>query len=254
MRLGGGHRPGATPFGLRNSSFGLLSVFGIRPWSFFRNSAFGLRFCVTVGLLLSVSLLAATNDPALDGAFPALPRALRAEIPPTFWEQHAFWIVILSLLLLLLLAVAVWWLARPKPPVIEVPAVRARHELESLRQQPENGALLSRISQVLRHYFAGAFNLPQQELNTTEFCRLISRSEQVGPELSSGMGDFLRECDRRKFAPLPVLPPLGAVAQAANFIEQGEVRRAQLLEAAAAEAARARAAAPGTAVPAAPTK
>jgi hypothetical protein len=245
MRLGGGHRPGATPFGLQSSSSGLLSVFGVRPSAFFRFSAFGLRFCVTVGLLLSVSLLAATNDPALEEGVPALPQPPRPEIPPTVWEQYGFWIVISGALLLLLLAVAVWWLMRPKPPVIELPAVRARHELEPLRQQPENGAVLSRVSQVLRHYFAGAFNLPQQELTTTEFCRVIAGSEQVGPELSAGMGDFLRECDRRKFAALPILPPMGAVAQAAKFIEQGEARRMQMLEA-AAEAARAKGAASGS--------
>jgi hypothetical protein len=254
MRLGGGHRPGATPFGLRTSIFGLLSVFGVRPSAFFRFSAFGCRVSFAIGLLPSVRLLAAANDPALDEAVPALPHPPHAEIPPTFWEQYAFWIVILSLLLLLVLAAVVWWLARPKPPVIELPAVRARHDLEPLREQPENGVVLSRVSQVLRHYFAGAFSLPQQEMTTTEFCRLISGSEQVGPELSAGMGDFLRECDRRKFAPLPVQPPLGAVAQAAKLIEQGEARRAKLLEDEAAEAARARAAASGSTVRAAPAK
>ena len=209
----------------------------MKPWSL-----------VALFSVLAASLHAATNLAAFEEGIPTLPQPPRPEIPPTLWEQYGFWIVILGILLMLLLAVAVWLLLRPKPPVIEPAAVRARHELEPLRQQAENGAVLSRVSQVLRHYFAGAFNLPPQELTTTEFCRLISGSEQVGPELSTGMGDFLRECDRRKFAPLPVLPPLGAVGQAAKLIEQGEARRAQLLEAAAAEAARARAAASGSTV------
>jgi hypothetical protein len=211
------------------------------------------RWLVALLSLLAAGLPAATNESALEEGVPALPQPPRPEIPPTVWEQYGFWIVISGVLLLLLLAVAVWWLMRPKPPVIELPAVRARHELEPLRQQAETGVVLSRVSQVLRHYFAGAFNLPPQELTTTEFCRVIAGSEQVGRELSASMGDFLRECDRRKFAALPILPPIGAVAQAAKFIEQGEARRAQMLEA-AAEAARAKGASSGSPAATAPKK
>jgi hypothetical protein len=219
------HHRQATASALR------ISPFGFRP------SGFGLRIFITFGLLTSVRLLAATNESASEETFPPLPRPPRPEIPPTVWEQYGVWIVILGVLLLAMLAGVVWWLTRPKPPVIEPAAVRARHELEPLRQRAENGLVLSRVSQVLRHYVAGAFNLPPEELTTTEFCRALARSEQVGPELSTEMGEFLRECDRRKFAVLPILPPLGAVAQAAKFIEQAEVRRTQLMAAAAAAAA-----------------
>jgi hypothetical protein len=36
---------------------------------------------------------------------------------------------------------------------------------------------------------------------------------------------FLLQCDERKFAPQPVQPPLGAVTQATQLIDQAETRR-----------------------------
>jgi hypothetical protein len=194
---------------------------------------FGLR---TLCLLAAVGVQAATNESGIEEEIPPL-RPFRPEVAPTVWEQYGVWIVLAGVLLLVVLAGVVWLLTRPKPPVIVAPAVQARHELEPLRQQPENGFVLSRVSQVLRHYVAGAFDLPREELTTAEFCRAITGSERAGPELSVGMSDFLRECDRRKFAPLPPVPPLGAVAQADKLIEQAEARRAQLLQAAAAASA-----------------
>jgi hypothetical protein len=112
------------------------------------------------------------------------------------------------------------------------PETIARQALEALRNQHEDGALLSRVSQILHRYLKGAFDLPLVESNTTEFCAAIATHERVGPELAGAVADFLRRCDERKFSPVPA-PELGAVGQALKLVESGEERRAWLRAAAA---------------------
>jgi len=162
-------------------------------------------------------------------------RPPRAEIPPGFWDQYGAWVIAAAVLFLGLMAVLVWFLRRPKPPLMVPPAVQAREALEPLRRQPEDGALLSRVSQVLRHYVASAFGLPAIEQTTAEFTQALAGQEQVGPQLASAVTSFLRQCDARKFAPASSLPPPlpglnrpGTVGQALRLIEQAEARRALL--------------------------
>jgi hypothetical protein len=109
--------------------------------------------------------------------------------------------------------------------MIVPPDVQARQALEPLRRQPEDGLLLSRVSQVLRHYVAAAFNLPLGELTTAEFCRAIAGHAQIGPDLSAALSDFLRLCDQDKFSPPAPVPPLNAVAQALKLIDETQARR-----------------------------
>jgi hypothetical protein len=175
------------------------------------------------------SSFAATNPPAPD-AIPPL-RPPRGEIAPTFWEQNGLWVAIAGVLLLAVIAAAVWWLRRTRPPVTVPPDVQARQALEPLRQQPEDGAVLSRISQVLRRYVSAAFGLPPGEMTTAEFCRAIADQGRLGTELSTRLGDFLRQCDERKFAPSVATPALGAAEQALRLLEQSEARRAELRQA-----------------------
>jgi len=204
---------------------------GSRISAFLRPSGLGLRVLAAACLLrFARSALAATNSPGAD-EIPRL-RPPHAEIPPGFWEAHGVGVVALSILGLALVCAAVWILIRPKPPVVVPPEVQARRALEPMLQQPEDGALLSRVSQVLRHYVAAAFDLPAGELTTAEFCRAIEGHAQIGPELSIALGEFLRQGDQRKFA-LPALgPPLGAVAQAFKLIDQAQARRLALAQAA----------------------
>ncbi len=180
-------------------------------------------FCLlTVQPLFS----AATKSPSPDAIPPMRPP--HAELPPSFWEQYGLWVILIVVLLLVLAGVAIWLLTRPKPPVLVPPDVQARQALEPLRHQTEDGALLSRVSQILRGYMAAAFNLPPGELTTTEFCRLIASHSRVGLELSTALSDFLRQCDQRKFAPPVPVPPLSAVAQALKLIDQAQARLAAL--------------------------
>lgn len=169
-----------------------------------------------------VVVAAATKDAAEDIAplRPALP-----EIPPTFWEQYGLWMILAGVLLVVIICAGAWLLTRPKPPPLVPPEAVARQALEPLRGQPETGALLSRVSQILRHYAAAAFDLGTGELTTNEFCLAAASQPQLGPDLADALSQFLRQCDQRKFAPAPPQPPLGAVAQAEKLVALGESRR-----------------------------
>jgi hypothetical protein len=125
-------------------------------------------------------------------------------------------------------ALLIWLLVRPRPPVPIPPAVQARKELEPLKQKPEEGILLSQISQILRHYLAAVFPLPRGELTTTDLSRSIIQDQKIGPELGGEVIEFLRACDLRKFAPCPPPAPLDAVSRALSLIDRAEKRLAEL--------------------------
>ena len=190
---------------------------------------------VGFGACLLASALRVQGDTNLISAdqIPAL-RPPRGELPPGFWELHGSWVVLGAVIVLLAVGVLIWlWMRFQPAPVTTPPAIQARLALEALRQQAETGAVLSRVSQVLRQYFILAFALPPAELTTAEFCRALQGTSQVGPELSVTVADFLRECDQRKFAPTAPLPPLGAVSTAAELIGRAEAVRLAALPAAA---------------------
>ena len=169
--------------------------------------------------------LAATNEGDFD-EIPALAPP-RGEIPPTFWEQYGLLVTIAGGILLFAAVLIIWRLTRPRPPVIIAIEVETRETLLNLRDKPESGALLSQISQTLRHYVAGAFSLAPGELTTSEFCQVLEGNGTVGPALSSALALFLRRCDEQKFSPA-IKPPMGAAAQALNLVDLAEARREQL--------------------------
>ncbi len=186
------------------------------------------NFSAALALLAAASLVAATNSAPPDAIAPLRPP--RAEIPPGFWEQYGFWIIILGMLLVGIALAALWFVTRPRPPVVVPPEVQARQALGALRPTPEDGALLSQVSQIVRHYVAAAFHLPPGELTTSEFCRTIAGCEQIDSELSAAFADFLRQCDQRKFAPSQPRSPLAAVSWALKLIDEAEARRATLAQ------------------------
>jgi hypothetical protein len=161
----------------------------------------------------------------------------RGEMPPGLWEQHGMLIVVGGVFLLLVLACLVWLLFRRRP-IPPVPAETvARKELESLKRAPESGAVLSRVSQVVRHYLGAAFGLPPIEMTTTEFADALRSSAAVGAELAGRATEFLRDCDRRKFAPGTPGMPSTTVSVAEELVAEGERRQAELRQAAAQAAA-----------------
>lgn len=203
------------------------SAFGFRISDLLRVSDFGFRVLTAVLAFLALPAFSATNVLSAADDLPQL-RPPRAEIPPTFWERYGVWVIVGSIAFVALMAVAVWLVTRPKPPVMVPPEVRAKQALEPLLVKPEDGLVLSQVSQTLRRYITEAFALPPGEQTTSEFCRLIVANERLGPELAGAISEFLRRCDERKFTPSPPSAPIGAPAIALKFVEAAQNRLADL--------------------------
>jgi hypothetical protein len=181
----------------------------------------------TILFLLTVfSLRGQTNSETTNAPLTLSPPY--GELPPTFFEQHGTILMLAGFGSIALAALGLWLIFRPRPKLIIPPEVQARQALEVLRARPENGAVLSRVSQVLQNYFMVAFKLAPGELTTTEFCREISENEGIGVELSNAASDFLRDCDARKFSATTGSATLDAAKRALKLVEQAEQRRARL--------------------------
>jgi hypothetical protein len=158
-------------------------------------------------------------------ALPALAPAY-GKLPPTFWEQHQTAIVIGGFLLILAQSLFLWKMLMRLQPSVEPPENLARAALNRLLDEPEDGKLLSEVSQILRRHIGAAFQMRGAELTTSEFTAEILPHEKIGQELAGKISDFLRECDARKFAPEKNTAALDAVERALDFITQLEARRA----------------------------
>jgi hypothetical protein len=167
---------------------------------------------------LSLFAQSSTNTlPALSPAYP--------ELPPTFWEQHESAIIVggFAFLAVAFLFLRVW--LRPESKIILPPEILARDALTQLLRQPEDGKLLSEVSQILRRYVAAAFELPSGEMTTVEFSAAIAGNEKIGAELAQTISSFLRECDERKFSPVNSSAPLNAATRALELISLAEKAR-----------------------------
>ena len=191
--------------------------------------------CLAAFCCAIVPLRGATNSEGEDAILKLSPP--HAELPASFWEQYGAWTFLAAVVLLAMASFLVWWWLRPKPPVVVPIEVRARQELAVLQQRNEDGKTLSQVSRVLRRYVVAAFELPADELVTSEFCRVLANHEKIGTELAAAVGEFLRRCDEHKFAPPRSPTPMGAAARALELVELGEARRARLRETAPAAAA-----------------
>jgi hypothetical protein len=160
-----------------------------------------------------------TNDglPPLAPAYP--------EMPPPFWELHESIIVVGSLTLLAAAALYLLVRMRNTTPGIVPPGILAHAALIRLQRQPEEGNVLSEISQVLRRYVSTAFALPVGEQTTAEFSAALAGNAKVGPELAQAVCGFLRECDERKFSPANPSVPLNAATRALEMVAQMERQR-----------------------------
>jgi hypothetical protein len=177
-------------------------------------------------LFSALPLHGQTNLSATNAPLKLLPPY--GELPPTFWEQNATVISFAGIGVVALLTFFLWLVFRPKPEIIVPPEVQAREALHKLSSQPKDGAVLSRVSQVVRNYFSVAFQISPGELTTTEFCREISSNEKIGAELSTAAANFLRECDNHRFSTMAGAGKIDAANRALNLIEQAEQRRVQL--------------------------
>src|SRR5436309_12740564 len=99
---------------------------------------------------LAPAVLLADTNPVSSDEIPPL-RAPRGEIPPTFWEQYGQWVIVGTVVVVVVACVAIWFLTRPSPPVVIAAAIQARRALEPLCGPAEDGVVLSKVSQILRH-------------------------------------------------------------------------------------------------------
>ena len=188
-------------------------------------------------ILLAALPLHAQTNAADTNALPALLPPY-GDLPATFWEQHMASVVVAGIGIVALVTFGLWLFLRSRPKIIIPPEAQARQALEKLRRQPEDGAVLSQISQVVRHYFIAAFQLPPGELTTAEFNRELVRCRQINPALAIAAAEFLRDCDARKFSATDSPEKLDAADRALNLVEQAEQRRAQLRQPAATQTPR----------------
>ena len=150
------------------------------------------------------------------------------EIPPTFWEQHGTAILLGGTTLIALAGLILWKRLQPVPAVVLPPQVVARQALEKLQGRPEDGQVLSEASQILRQYFSAAFGLPSMEMTTSEFCAALAAHDKISAELVQSVSSLLSVCDRDKFSPKTIVPPINAVSRARELVSRSEARLVQL--------------------------
>ena len=187
------------------------------------------RGVLALNLERSAILTACFGMNALAGE-PKLPDLLpaRGELPATYWEQHGWVIVLASVVAFALVGLAVFLLTRPKPAPIVPPDLAARRSLEALRGQPEDGALLMKVSGILRHYVMLACGLPPRERTTTELSLDLAAHPQLDRGLADSIVGFMRQCDGRKFAPQSPPAPASAVDTALDLVGRVESQRGQM--------------------------
>jgi hypothetical protein len=167
---------------------------------------------------LSLHAQTVTNDlPKLAPAY--------GELPPNFWEQHQTVIIIAGFAVLAIVLLSLQVLLRPKTPVVLPPEAVARQALAKLQGWPEDGKMLSEIPQILRRYLCVVFDLPPAEMTTAEFSTALAANEKIGMAFAQMVSDFLRACDKEKFSPKTIAPPLNAVNRALKLIDLAEKRR-----------------------------
>ena len=178
-----------------------------------------------MAVAISLPRLAQAQAPGAADEIPQLHPA-HAEIPLGFWSQYGLAGLIAVPLLTIAAILVWWWQTRPAAAVGVPPEVEARTALAVLPATVDKGILLSRVSQILRHYVQRAFELPPGELTTPEFCRLLAGNASLGPELADALSEFLRDNDHRKFsADVSSQPTTDPVATASTLIDRCEARR-----------------------------
>lgn len=122
------------------------------------------------------------------------------------------------LILIALASVLAWFILNPGPQPVLPPAIVAREALVKCAARPEDGKVLSEVSQALRQYFGAALEFPSGELTTDELCRELEHTQKITPRLTRDVSDFLRACDERKFSPAVSSSPLNAAGRALEFV------------------------------------
>ena len=194
-----------------------------------RISDFGFRFLTRIAaVFFSPRLFAFSKTQVVDRAkIPAL-RPPMDLMPPSFWEQHGGLVAAGTVAALGAAALLFWLLRRARPVVVTPPDVAARQALEALRDRAEDGRVVAEISRNLRLYVRAAFLQQSDELTTEELLAALGRLAPISPELTPPLSELLRECDARRFAPIPPPAPLALVPRALELVARLESVRQQI--------------------------
>ena len=189
-------------------------AFSFRASGFLRTSDFGLR----IFLLLLPSIASALVTNKIPDLKPPLP-----ELQPTWWDTHLWTVLGAALVVFAVLMAVVRLLYRPSVARELLPETVARAALEKLRTAPDNEATAAEVGRQLRRFTQAALALPVGELTTDETLRaLAARPTPPPPALSSQLGALFRECDARRFAPVPPAGQPGLAARALDLVAQIE--------------------------------
>ncbi|HEX7654692.1 MAG TPA: hypothetical protein VF607_14380 [Verrucomicrobiae bacterium] len=151
----------------------------------------------------------------------------------TFWQEHRAAVLLTALVFILVQSWLLWkWLMRLQPKA-EPPVNLARAALFKLLNEPEDGALLSEVTRVLRYYFGAVFGLPGESSSTAEFLVGLEREPRLDSALKQRVTALLQACDVRKFAPGPAGPEQEIVERAMALINDAEKCRSAQPEATA---------------------
>jgi hypothetical protein len=192
-----------------------------------RHSSFFILACGTLlQQALTYCAFSQTNSELTDQIPPLRPP--HTEIPPGFWDKYGVWIIVAAAVALPIILLAIWLLRQKTKPAPLHPEIEAREALKPFIGKLEDGNSISHVSRIVRRYFTAAFNLPPEELTTTEFSKASLGSEPLGKDLAERVTEFLTESDHRKFAAPNKPAPPWAVPEATALIELAEQRREYL--------------------------
>ena len=71
---------------------------------------------------------------------------------------------------------------------------------EDLLSQEQFNLYYSKLSNIVRYYLEGEFNVKAPEMTTEEFLFFLQTSDKLSDEIKSCLKDFLISCDMVKFA------------------------------------------------------
>lgn len=129
------------------------------------------------------------------------PRGL-IEIPSTPAADYRAWWIAAGVLVFLAIAYFVWkwWKKAHTPPTAEAIALQA---LKNVPFDRPDETFANEVSAILRTYIQTRYSIAATQRSTEEFLSEITADSTLGAHQSK-LRDFLRSCDRAKFANCPL--------------------------------------------------
>ena len=129
------------------------------------------------------------------------PRGL-IEIPSAPAADYRAWWIAAGALVFLAIAYFVWkwWKKAHTPPTAQEIALQA---LQRIPHDRPDETFANEVSAILRSYIQQRYSIAATQRSTEEFLAEITADSTLGPHQSK-LRDFLRSCDRAKFANCPL--------------------------------------------------